>query len=516
MLKKFCSMLLLLTFALAPLAVVAQENTGSVQGYVKDPTGAVVPGAKVVATSPTTVRPIEVTTDDAGFYIFPKLPAGVYTISASQSGFKTVNKEQISVTLGKELSLDIELPAGQVSESVTVTASEEAIDVTSSKTATNITEEFIDKTPRGRNFHTILQVAPGVRPEPKAGSAGVGGFQIDGASGSENTFIIDGVDVSNVRRGSLDTASSIPFEFIKEVQVKSAGFEAEFGGATGGVINVVTRSGGNDFHGEVAFMYTGSALNSSPRGFFQRNPTNVTTSEYFKPKEDEYQQYFPGATLSGPIIKERLNFFASYFPELSRTQRTVNHVSGGTRAYNQRTIQHYGIGRLDYAPTQKLQINTSYLWTPTRVEGLLAGVDGRVAPPVNDLTIGGGYDMSNAYNASATYAATDRLILSARYGYKFNNNHANPYGEELFIRQRDATVAVESDVAVDLDPLVKEVADVRVEFDAGALRQANRVSNQRIGLRQGRSAAQVAAAVVEDRDDKGHFRRQRRAAISNL
>jgi hypothetical protein len=432
----FGSVVLMLTMVLGPgsafsaLAASAQENTGSIQGVVKDQAGAVLPGAKVTATSPTSVRPFEAIADSTGYYIFPKLPAGVYTVSASQSGFKTVNKEQISVVLGKELTLDIEMPTGQVTEAVTVTASDEAIDVTSSKTATNITDEFIEKTPKGRNFHTILQVAPGVRSEPKAGTAGVGGFQIDGASGSENTFIIDGVDVSNVRRGSLDSASSIPFEFIKEIQVKSAGFEAEFGGATGGVVNVVTRSGGNDFHGEVALMFTGAALNSSPRGFFQRNPTDVTKAEFFKPKEDEYQSFFPGVTLSGPIIKERLNFFTSYFPEFTRTQRTVTFAKdNSTRSFNRRDIQHFGIGRLDYAPTQKIQINTSYLWTPTRVEGLLTGTDGRIAPPSNDLSVAGGYDMSNAYNASFTYVATDRLILGARYGYKFNNNHANPYGK---------------------------------------------------------------------------------------
>ena len=113
----------------------------------------------------------------------------------------------------------------------------------SSRTATVITSEVIQDLPRGRTFNTLLQLAPGVRPEPKAGSAGVGGYQVDGASGSENVFVVDGVDVSSIRNSSLLAANAIPFEFLTEVQVNSGGFNAEFGGALGGVVNVVSKSG---------------------------------------------------------------------------------------------------------------------------------------------------------------------------------------------------------------------------------------------------------------------------------
>src|SRR5437762_10394426 len=181
----FCTLLLSLGASL----VFAQENTGAIQGTVKDATGAAIPGAKVTASSPTLVRPLDVTTDSEGNYLFPKVPAGIYTISVTQSGFKTVKSEDVNVVLGNTARIDVALTAGNVSESVTVTAGSELIDVTSSKIATNITPEFIDKTPKGRNFHSILVVAPGVRSEPKAGnsgtgtSGGVGGFSINGASG---------------------------------------------------------------------------------------------------------------------------------------------------------------------------------------------------------------------------------------------------------------------------------------------------------------------------------------------
>ena len=156
------------------------------------------------------------------------------------------------------------------------------------------------------------------RPAPPAiaPGGGVGGYSVNGASGSENQFILDGVEVSNVRNAALGRESAIPFEFVREVQVKSGGFEAEYGGAVGGVINVVTKSGTNQFHGQGALMFTSAGLNSRTRGFWRGNVANVTQPQFFRQKEDEYNTFYPGFSLGGPILKDRLNFFSSYFPTI--------------------------------------------------------------------------------------------------------------------------------------------------------------------------------------------------------
>ncbi len=437
----FGAVLLLASASLA----FAQENTGAIKGTVKDPTGASIPGAKVTASSPALVRSIDTTSDKEGSYRFPKLPVGIYTITVSQAGFKTIKNEDIGVVLGSELTLDVALSAGNVTESVTISASSEAIDVSSSKSATNITEKFIDNTPKGRSFNTLLQAAPGVIFDPRAGSAGsagylggsgtngnspaggVGGYSVNGGSGSENQFILDGVEVSNVRNAALGRESAIPFEFVREVQVKSGGFEAEYGGATGGVVNVVTKSGADQFHGEGALMFTGAALNSAGRGFWRGNPAAVTTAQFFRQKEDGYRTFFPGYTLSGPILKERLHFFSGYFPELSRAERSIPYTNGAETTTT-RILRHYAINRLDYAPTQKIQINTSYIWTPIRVTGTLKGADPQVAKPLTDQSIQGGFTPAQAYTASFTYTVTPNLIVSARYGYKYTNDKGNTYG----------------------------------------------------------------------------------------
>lgn len=445
-LRTFGSFVLLAAMVLGPFGsaftVFGQENTGSIQGLVKDQTGAVIAGAKVTIESLALVRSLDTISDAAGSYLFPKTPVGTYTVSVSRQGFKTVKSENIVVLLGKTATVDFEMPAGQVSESVTVTAGAgEAIDLTSSKTATNITERFIDNTPKGRTFNSILSAAPGVIFDTRSGSAGggatgtagnnppggVGGYSVNGASGSENAFIIDGVEVSNIRNAALGRESAVPFEFVREVQVKSGGFEAEYGGATGGVINVITKSGSDEFHGQVSVSFTNSLMNSSPRGFYQRTPSNADVAEFYVPKEDSYSSVFPGFSLGGPIIKQRLNFFTSYFPEFTRTQRDTAFAAGPKTTTN-RITRHYGLARVDFSPTQNMQFNSSYLWTPIRSTGGLTGTDPRIAPPSTNFANLGGYTPANAFTASFTYTPTSKTVLSARYGYKYLNDKGNTYG----------------------------------------------------------------------------------------
>ena len=247
----FLNLLLCFALLLAAFAPKAygQENFGTISGVVSDATGAVIPDAQVELSSPTLPRGLQVATDSQGRFLFPRVPTGVYSLSVSKQGFSKYVQRNIEVKLGSALLLNANLTVGQVAEVVEVTAEAVQLDVTSSATSTNITSQVFDNLPKGRNFHTLFAMAPGVRFEPKNGNAGVGGFQVDGASGSENAFLIDGADISDIRRGSLRVQNSVPFEFLSEIQIKSSGFGAEFGGATGGVMNVASRGGSNAFHG---------------------------------------------------------------------------------------------------------------------------------------------------------------------------------------------------------------------------------------------------------------------------
>ena len=176
-------------------------------------------------------------------------------------------------------------------------------------------------------------MAPSVRNEPLAG-----GFQVDGASGSENTFIIDGQEVTNFRTGSLNGNNNVPFQFVQEVQIKSSGFEAEFGGASGGVVNVVPKGGSNEFHGEFGTSFRPAAFQANTRQTLRyfRTGTPGTASffqraEYLRDPRDRATDFFPTANFSGPIVKDRLWFFLSYTPQFFNATQDINYVSSDPR-----------------------------------------------------------------------------------------------------------------------------------------------------------------------------------------
>ena len=188
---------------------LAQEQRGSLEGTVKDAQGAVLPGAVVEARSAALIGVRSETADASGNYRFPALPPGTYQVTAALSGFQTTKSQIVQLSVGQVLRVDVTLPLGGVTEAVQVTAESTVLDVASARTATTLTARVIEELPRGRTFNTLLQLAPGVRAESKSGSVGVGGYQFDGTSGSENVFVVDGVDVSNIRNGSLGVQDAI-------------------------------------------------------------------------------------------------------------------------------------------------------------------------------------------------------------------------------------------------------------------------------------------------------------------
>jgi len=439
------------------LTAFAQETTGSIEGTITDPAGAVVPGVEVTiaAGSRTGAAGAEttvgfrrtVTTDSNGFYRVQQVPPGFYTITTTAaSGFGVATASNVEVVLGRATPVNIALVAGGQNIDVTVTADALQIDPTGNRIQTNITQRTAELLPKGVNFTSLLTVAPAVRNEPLSG-----GFQIDGASGSENTFIIDGQEVSNFRTGTLNLNNNIPFQFIQEVQVKSSGFEAEFGGATGGVVNVVTRGGGNQFRGEAGVEFAPSQFQGSPRDFL--NLTSFTGGprvEYIPVRKDEGTNFFPFISLGGPVIKDRIWFFGSYAPQIIELQRTVDlfgsdwnpstRTIASTNRYSYKQKNEYAFGRLDIQPWQSLRMTGTFLWNPIEVQGNLPAQNpfGTVpaltwpgrgvvrGPDLNDFQ--GGRQNSNNTTGSIVWTPTERLVVSARGGYSFLNEKLGNYG----------------------------------------------------------------------------------------
>jgi outer membrane receptor protein involved in Fe transport len=453
--KRILLSLVYTTFLLllaAPCAF-AQEVTGSIQGEVKDTNGAVVPGAPVTATNEQ--RTFNTTTDDSGTYSFKALPPGRYSVAVSAQGFAAFKRDDIVIELGRTLQVNFDLAVAGASEVVNVSGGlSPIVDVTSTKTATNITSEQIAVLPKSLNFTSVLEVAPGTRQETRSG-----GFQIDGASGSENVYVIDGVEVTNIVTGTLgarnaDGSKNIPLDFVQEVQVKSAGYEAEYGGATGGVINVVTKSGTNEFHGELRFDLESDKLRGNDRPELRRDPLNTSKFQYLENRfgKDRRRTVAPVFTLGGPIVKNRLWFFTSYAPQFRRIERNLDRMTDptsglyalfDTRVINYTSKTDYFLGKLDFAPSDKVTANISFLRSPVETHGPsnTGGIyllNRETSAPTefsffdkqgrSRFDTLGGYSPSWQVAGALTYIVTPKLVLSFRGGHTYLNDKAGSYG----------------------------------------------------------------------------------------
>src|SRR5262249_34999513 len=161
--------------------------------------------------------------------------------------------------------IDVQLEVGSVSETVEVTSAAPLVDVTQSKVAVDVEKEVLDSLPKARDAFSLMTLAPGARQEPLQsalrGATGLQGYQIDGASDSENVYMVDGMNTTNIQDGGVGKAFQT--DFVQEVQIKSSSFEAEYGGAVGGVVNVIAQRGTNNWHGSVVTYLQSNALNAN-------------------------------------------------------------------------------------------------------------------------------------------------------------------------------------------------------------------------------------------------------------
>lgn len=409
----------LLLMALLCGSTFAQETYGSVRGAVTDPSGAAVPGARVELTGPAVPQPYSATTDASGAFVFAQVPPGPgYTVSATAQGFRNAKAGNLAIVLGKATTIDIRLEVGQVSESVVVSAESIMVDTQSSSSAVTVDKTFFDLIPKGRSFYDLINIAPGARNESKSG-----GYQVDGASGSENTYYLDGMEVTNIQTGVLDSQNRVPVEMIQQVQVKNGVMEAQYGGAMGGVVNAVVRSGSNDFHGEAGFYYNNDAMQGRPRPTLEMDPNDATRTQYryFQNTLDPYRTWNPIFSLGGALIKNKVFFFSGYMPTRTTTDRKVTFLANNqTMDFHRKSTQQYLANKVDYVPFAKLRLNVSWVFNPRKTQGILPAQQGTDSPtvPWNDR---GEYVGGQILSGQVDYLATTKLIFSFRGGYNYYN-----------------------------------------------------------------------------------------------
>lgn len=300
--------------------IFAQVPTGRIFGTVTDEEGGAIPGVTIEATSPDLVGKAATVTDADGDYRLFALSPGTYRITFTLQGFKTVVREGIIVEIEQTVKLDIRMQMGCLEEQVTVVGKSPLIDVKSTTKGMTMTKEMFEVLPRGRDFDTLVTAVPGVSNEPL-----LAGLSVDGASGAENMYYIDGTDITNLYVGVRGQDAA--FEFVDEVQVNASGYQAEFGGSLGGVVSVITRQGGNTFHGELIGYYSGSSFTGKERDTLRLGLYDVNIAEYVNYQglygKDKIDRLEVGFSLGGYIIKDRLWFFGSFLPVFQSTERHV-------------------------------------------------------------------------------------------------------------------------------------------------------------------------------------------------
>jgi hypothetical protein len=298
------------------VSAAGQEQRGSIEGTVKDSSGGVLAGVTVDARSPALVGVQSTVTDAGGTYRFPALAPGQYEVTATLQGFSTAKLSNVALELGKLLKVDLTLSPAGVAETLVVTGGSPLIDVRQNAAGANIQADTIERIPRARNFPGLVTSAPGVTDEARNR-----GIQIDGGSGADNRFMIDGVDTTDLRFGT--SGKALATDFVQEVQVKSSGYNAEYRAAIGGVISAITKSGSNQFHGSAGLYYRNQDLLGAVRPSLRLVPSNTSLSEYFTAPVDDFTDTEPVFDLGGSVVRNKVWFYAGYNPNWTVTRRTV-------------------------------------------------------------------------------------------------------------------------------------------------------------------------------------------------
>jgi len=400
----------------------AQERFADLTGTVKDASGAVVPMVKVTMESVATKRSYDTTTNSTGVYHGLNLEPGRYIVRFEKQGFAPARYEDVNLLVGKQIQLDVSLTVGTTTESVTVTESAGLIDLSQTKVATNVSAEEFDRLPKTRSFQNLALGSTSVSGGGNNGSDIEGGFQVNGASGAENVFYIDGVSTNSIINGV--SRQNALFEILSEVQVKTSGLDAEYGGAMGGVISAITKSGGNDFHGELHYYLSGNSLSASPVNRLVLNPSTEKDVAFIQDSKFKNNANEVGGSIGGYIIKDKVYFFDAFSPQFRHRINGYKFSNGkepGTLTQN--TTNHMWFNKLSYDVTPKIRTNFTYLWTPTRQSGRLPSYNGfcpdcssqTLAGAAPNQSIGTSQPQTN-YTGQVDWTPTPTTLISVRGG----------------------------------------------------------------------------------------------------
>ena len=429
--KKNIKFFALAIFAVVSLffvtATIAQTSTtGNVEGVISDTNGAVVPNVTVNLSGPNLIRAQSTTTDDEGRYRFQNVPPGRYTVEvAASGGFAGAKQENVDVNLSSTSTANFTIPLAGVSGGVVDVVATPEIDQTNNTTGTNISTDQFSNFPTGRTVQSLYTIAPTVS---RSGLRDASGRDRDpsvgGSSGPENNYILDGVNATDPAFGG--SGANLPFEFVQEIEIKTGAYGAEYGKSTGGIFNVITKSGSNEFHGDIFGYFTTKSLVRDVKS---------TAIPFTGAAPNGFSEIDAGFDIGGPIIKDKLWFFGAFNPQTRKnfflTQTFLTDVE------NKITTPFYA-GKLTWGINQNHTFTFSTFADHTKQEGHLFGFNGFGANPASfrGTTETGGSNY--AFRLNSTFSPNFIGEFSA--GLHYQRANTIPELDETLVTDRFAVL----------------------------------------------------------------------------
>jgi Carboxypeptidase regulatory-like domain/TonB dependent receptor-like, beta-barrel len=408
------------------------QTTGSIEGTVSDEHGQFLPGVAIEATSPSLQGSNYAITGEGGRFHLAFLPPGTYTVRCTLDGFSPLEQPDVLVSLGRTTTLLAQMRPG-LTEEVVVTATAPTIDTSSTEVGVNIDKTFFLQLPIQRDFASVVTVAPGTS-QDGAGTA------VYGSTGAENAYYIDGVNTTGIVNGTQ--GKELNFEFIQEVQIKTGGYQAEFGRALGGVINVITRSGGNEFHGD-GFAYSfGDRLEAGPK----REIVDYRRENKGTYVESAFTQGDYGGDLGGYLWRDTLWFFAAYDRvdndtdlRVSKDFTAFNGPPEG-KVYVRSTTRDLWSTKLTWRLSQNHSLILSSFGDPTSEDGPLSVPNTILAGPESTFM---GTQKTGGNDGTLKYQGIvgSRIVLDAQVSRHNEQLRAEGPGSSI-TRVSDATTAL--------------------------------------------------------------------------
>jgi outer membrane receptor protein involved in Fe transport len=393
-----------------PDFALAQRVTGQIVGTVSDASGAILPGVTVSLKGPAIVGAQTATTNEKGFYRFPALPPGSYSVSFALTGFATLNREAVRAQVGGTTEENASLKLSTMSEEVTVEGGAAVVDTASNQVSTNYNQEWVKNAPTPRyTFFDLINAAPGVAQQSSDNGQRQTSF---GSSTNENSYQMDGTDFTAPISGAAWPYPNT--DAIEEIEVLSLGAPAEYGNLQGAVFNIVTKQGSNTWHGDLNYYNQNDALtsrNTTPTEECGGDPDCVAAggAPYHR---DSYHDFT--AQLSGPIVKDKLWFFGSY-----QFQKDVFSPVGVPAEFPSLGKQNRIFGKLNWQISAKQKLMFAYHNDYYNLPSL---GDANTAPSAVALNYG------NNPSPNLTYTATisDKTYIEARYAGFYGHDLGKP------------------------------------------------------------------------------------------